>query len=90
MRLFKVLLVLAVLALGGLAGYAYFGDMDANQTEMRKPVALDLGQPESGAPPAAPTGDAAAPAAATETPPAAEAQTGGAAPAQASDPNGID
>lgn len=43
MRLVGLIVVLLVLAIGGLAGYAYLGDMEAAPTEMRVPVELDLG-----------------------------------------------
>ncbi|WP_415839758.1 hypothetical protein, partial [Paracoccus yeei] len=45
MRLLRVVAVLVILLLGGLAGYAYFGDMRADPRETRLPVELDLGQP---------------------------------------------
>lgn len=61
MRLLRVLVVLAILLVGGLAGYAYFGDMKSDPQETRLPVELDLGS----APlmPAAPAPQATAPAA---------------------------
>lgn len=69
MRLVGVIVVLLVLAIGGLAGYAYLGDMKAAPTEMRVPVELDLGaavpapaadaEPEAEAPPAAPAAEGA-------------------------------
>lgn len=43
MRLFRVVFVLVILGLGGLIGYAYFGDMDAQMREVRQPVELQLG-----------------------------------------------
>ncbi|TWI38088.1 hypothetical protein [Paracoccus sulfuroxidans] len=43
MRLLKVVVVLGILVIAGLAGYAYFGDMKADPQEMRVPVELDLG-----------------------------------------------
>ncbi|MFC3568972.1 hypothetical protein [Paracoccus sp. TOH] len=43
MRLLKVVAVLVLLILAGLAGYAYFGDMSSDPREMRMPVELDLG-----------------------------------------------
>lgn len=45
MRVLRVVVILLGLALLGLAGYAYFGDMDADPTEMRVPVELDLADP---------------------------------------------
>lgn len=41
--LFKILLALIVIAFAGIAGYAYFGDMAPQRSEMRVPVELDLG-----------------------------------------------
>lgn len=61
MRLLGLIVVLVILALGGLAGYAYLGDMKAAPKEMRLPVELDLGATEPAAEPAA-----AAPAQTTE------------------------
>lgn len=46
MRLLKVLVVLILAAVIGLAGYAYFGDMQPVRSEVRSPV--------SGAPAPAP------------------------------------
>lgn len=43
MRLLRVIVILLILAIGGLSGYAYLGDMDAAPKEMRVPVQLDLG-----------------------------------------------
>ena len=43
--LFKVLKVLAVLVILGFAalvGYAYVGDLSANQTEIREPVTIEV------------------------------------------------
>lgn len=39
MRLLKVLVVLILAAVIGLAGYAYFGDMQPVRSEVRTPVA---------------------------------------------------
>ncbi len=39
MRLLKVLAVLILAAVIGLAGYAYFGDMEPVRSEVRSPVA---------------------------------------------------
>lgn len=46
LRLFKILIVLAVIGLIGLTGYAYVGpyfgvDFSAPQAEMRLPVSLE-------------------------------------------------
>lgn len=43
MRLLKLVVILLVLILAALAGYAYFGDMSSDPREMRMPVELDLG-----------------------------------------------
>ncbi len=61
MRLWKILLVLIVLAVAALAGYAYFGDMQPEQSEIRLPVELDLnsGQPAQAPVAAAPDTGAA-------------------------------
>ena len=40
MRLLKLLVVLILAALIGLVGYAYLGDMEPVQKEMRSPVPL--------------------------------------------------
>lgn len=40
MRLLKVLVVLILAAVIGLAGYAYFGDMQPVRTEVRSPLGL--------------------------------------------------
>ncbi|MDP1667742.1 hypothetical protein [Phaeovulum sp.] len=40
-RILKLVVVLVVLSLAGLAGYAYFGDMAAPPQEMRNPVDLN-------------------------------------------------
>ncbi|MDO5704430.1 MAG: hypothetical protein Q4G49_05060 [Paracoccus sp. (in: a-proteobacteria)] len=40
MRLVKILAVLLVVAALGLIGYAYLGDMEPQQQEMRQPVTL--------------------------------------------------
>ena len=60
MRLLKVVVVLGILVIAGLAGYAYFGDMKADPQEMRVPVELDL---ESAVPQPAPAATEPAPAA---------------------------
>lgn len=70
MRLLKVVAILVILILAGLAGYAYFGDMTSDPREMRTPVELDLGAPV----PAVPAETAAG-----ITPPAAPAAPGNAA-----------
>lgn len=41
MRLLKFLVVLVLAGLIGLVGYAYLGDMEPRQQEIRSPVALD-------------------------------------------------
>jgi hypothetical protein len=43
-RLIKALVFLAVIAFLGLVGYAYLGDLSPDQSEMREPVQLDVGQ----------------------------------------------
>lgn len=43
MRLLRVLVLVVILLVGGLAGYAYFGDMKSDPQETRLPVELDLG-----------------------------------------------
>ncbi len=40
-RLIKALLLLAILGLAGLTGYAYIADFAPPQAEVRKPVVLD-------------------------------------------------
>ena len=76
MRLLRVLVVLLILLIGGLAGYAYFGDMQADPQETRLPIQLDLGS----APAPAAVQDAAAPGttapAGPETPAAAATESG--------------
>lgn len=47
MRLLKVLVVLILAAVVGLAGYAYFGDMQPVRTEVRSPIG---GSPAAPAP----------------------------------------
>ncbi len=41
-RIFKVLLFLLVTGLAGLTGFAYFGNLSPDQTEIREPVTLDV------------------------------------------------
>ena len=41
-RVFKVLLILLAVAIAGLTGFAYFGDLSPEQTEIREPVQLDV------------------------------------------------
>lgn len=41
MRLFKLVLVLAVLGFAALTGFAYFGDMTPDSTTVVEPVTLD-------------------------------------------------
>ena len=43
MRLLKVLLALAILAIAGLSGFAYLGDMTPERREMRVPITLEAG-----------------------------------------------
>ncbi|AGT08668.1 hypothetical protein [Paracoccus aminophilus] len=66
MRLLGLIVVLVVLAVAGLTGYAYVGDMKADPKEMRVPVELDLGSPATDTPAA--VTPAAAPAPEAETP----------------------
>ncbi|MGL5012026.1 MAG: hypothetical protein ACRC6I_19320 [Paracoccaceae bacterium] len=40
-RLIKLLLILAVLAFAGVAGYAYLGDLSPTQRPITQPVTLD-------------------------------------------------
>ena len=40
-RIFKAILVLAVVAFAGLAGYAYLADLSPPQAEVSKPVRLN-------------------------------------------------
>lgn len=42
-RLFKLVVILFVLAFAGLAGYAYLGDLAPDTQEIRQPVTLDAG-----------------------------------------------
>lgn len=42
-RLFKLVVILAVLAFAGLAGYAYLGNLTPDTQEIRQPVTLDAG-----------------------------------------------
>ncbi|MFV0294200.1 MAG: hypothetical protein ACK5II_13725 [Paracoccus sp. (in: a-proteobacteria)] len=42
MRLLKILVVLLVIGLIALAGYAYLGDMAPRQQEVRQPINLEL------------------------------------------------
>ena len=49
MRLLKVLVVLILAAVIGLAGYAYFGDMQPVRSEVRSPIG---GAPSTPAAPA--------------------------------------
>ncbi|WP_197054851.1 hypothetical protein [Paracoccus sp. PAMC 22219] len=41
MRMLKLLVVLILAGLIGLAGYAYFGDMAPTRQEVRSPLQLD-------------------------------------------------
>ncbi|WP_164738181.1 hypothetical protein [Frigidibacter oleivorans] len=42
-RIFKAVVILAVLGFVGLTGYAYLADLTPATTEMRKPVTLNDG-----------------------------------------------
>ena len=44
MKLIKAVLVLAILAVAGLTGYAYLGDLSPVQGEKRLPVVLNADQ----------------------------------------------
>ena len=69
MRLLRVVVVLALLAVAGLAAYAYLGDMTPQRREVRVPVSL-TGEP---LPKSAPPAKAEAPVdAATEATPATD------------------
>ena len=68
MRLLKVLAVLILAGVIALAGYAYFGDMDPAQTEVRHPV---VGNPAPATAPAATPATEPAPAEAGTTDPSA-------------------
>jgi len=48
MRMIKVVVVLVLAGLIGLVGYAYFGDMDPNRTEIRSPLQLGASSDTSG------------------------------------------
>lgn len=54
MRMMKLLVVLILAALIGLAGYAYFGDMTPTRQEVRSPLHLN---PPATPAPAEPAGD---------------------------------
>jgi hypothetical protein len=41
LRLFKALIFLAVLGLVALTGFAYFGDLTPERTDVRQPVTFD-------------------------------------------------
>lgn len=88
MRLLKVVVVLGLLIIAGLAGYAYLGDMKADPQEMRVPVELDLGNDVS---PPAPAAGEAAPAAASESAsPESTAADGASSDAPTSGPDDLD
>jgi len=75
MRLLWVVVALVILLIGGLTGYAYFGDMKADPRETRLPVELDLGAPApSTAPAATPAPEATEEAAEEPAPAPTEAQ----------------
>lgn len=74
MRWLRIIIFLALAAVAGLFGYAYFGDMDAQPQAMRVPVELDLNDASPDATPAAAPAAMPAPAAtsdATQAPAAA-------------------
>lgn len=50
MRLLKLVVVLILAALIALVGYAYFGDMEPNQKEIRQPIPLADTAPTQPAP----------------------------------------
>ncbi|MGZ3216954.1 hypothetical protein [Paracoccus sp. T5] len=56
MRMLKLLVVLILAALIGLAGYAYFGDLTPTRTEVRRP--LDPAAAPAATPAPAPATDA--------------------------------
>lgn len=72
MRLLRVVVVLALLAVAGLSAYAYFGDMAPERREMRVPVSL-TGEPLPEAETAAEETAAATPDDGAETPEATPA-----------------
>lgn len=81
MRLLRVVVVLALLAVAGLSAYAYFGDMTPQRREVRVPVSLTGGAlPQAAVVPDAPRAEAeaASEAAATDAPtaPAASEPSG--------------
>jgi len=55
MRMLKLLVVLILAGLIGLAGYAYFGDMAPNRREVRMPLQMDAPAPDAATPAAEPT-----------------------------------
>lgn len=44
MKVIKAVLVLAIVGVVALVGFAYFGDLSPNQTEVRVPVVLNADQ----------------------------------------------
>ncbi len=80
MRWLRIIIFLALAAVAGLFGYAYFGDMDAQPQAMRVPVELDL---NDASPDASPDATPAAAPAAMPAPAATSDATQ--APAAASD-----
>ncbi|WP_264473548.1 hypothetical protein [Rhodobacter sp. Har01] len=40
-RIFKALVLLAIIGFVGLTGFAYLGDLSPDQQEVKKPVVLD-------------------------------------------------
>lgn len=81
MRLLKLIVALVILAAAGLAGYAYFGDMEPERREVRVPVTLpgagDRPPPTDAATEAAPADTAADPTATPAAGTAAEAPANG-------------
>ncbi|MDT1061309.1 hypothetical protein RM190_05510 [Paracoccus sp. CPCC 101403] len=80
MKLLWVVVVLVILLLGGLTGYAYFGDMQADPRETRLPVELDLGPATASTPIVGTVSEAPA-----AEQPAPEAQETGAATTEQND-----
>lgn len=66
MRWLRIIIFLALAAVAGLFGYAYFGDMDAQPQAMRVPVELDLNDASPDATPAAAPAATPAPAATSD------------------------
>lgn len=73
MRLLKLLVVLVVAALIALVGYAYLGDMQPTQREVRDPISVQGGELAPAVPAEGAAEAPAAEAPAAEEPAAAEA-----------------